>query len=311
MLKSFYPAPSKFWLMSGKEFFQDRYQQLGWTLQEVKLRQAIRINNTNAKGKNIIERLRVLGVQLEKIPFLESGYWVVESKVSAGATAEYLLGMYSIQETAAQIPVSLFSGLKGKKVLDCAAAPGGKTVQLADAMENTGAVAALDVDKRRLTALGNHLERCHISNTVVYLMDARQAPTLNVKFERVLVDAPCSGNFAADRDWFRNRTLKDIERNAALQRDILTKAAECLSSHGELVYATCSLEPEENELNMDWAVKHLKLQIQEIDCYGEKGLTYVFGKQLDPSVARCRRIWPGQTQGFFVAKLKRSQLHES
>ncbi len=127
---------------------------------------------------------------------------MLDSKVSAGATAEYLLGMYSIQEAAAQIPVSVFTHLKGKKVLDVAAAPGGKTVQLADLMENTGGIVALDVDKRRLNALVNHLERCHVSNTVVYMLDARQASKLNFKFDRMLVDAPCSGNFAADRDWF-------------------------------------------------------------------------------------------------------------
>jgi NOL1/NOP2/sun family putative RNA methylase len=298
---------TRFPLMSGKEFFRDRYKQLGWELKEIKLRQAIRINNTAAKGKNLVERLSSLGVKLEKISFLQSGYWVAESKVSPGATAEYLLGLYSIQEAAAQIPVSLFSDLKGKKVLDCAAAPGGKTTQFADAMENTGAVVALDVDKRRLAALGNHLERCHVANTVVYLLDARQAPSLNVKFDRVLVDAPCSGNYAADRNWFRNRSLKDVERNAAAQREILTKAAECLSERGELVYSTCSLEPEEDELNMDWAIEQLNLETQEINSYGSRGLTKVFGRQLDPSVARGRRIWPGQTQGFFVCKLKRSQ----
>ncbi|MGD6850855.1 MAG: RsmB/NOP family class I SAM-dependent RNA methyltransferase [Candidatus Bathyarchaeia archaeon] len=293
--------------MSGKEFFEDRYQQLGWQLQEVQLRQSIRINRSNAKGKNLIERLAGLGVHLEKIPFLQSGYWVVDSKVSAGASAEYLLGFYSIQEAAAQIPVSLFSHLRGKRVLDCAAAPGGKTVQLADAMENTGGIVALDVDKRRLAALGNHLERCHVANTVVYLLDARQAPTLGLKYDRVLVDAPCSGNYASDRYWFKNRTLKDIERNAALQKEILTKAVECLSAQGELVYSTCSLEPEEDELNMDWAVGHLNVEIQEIDCYGNSGLTDIFGKHLDSSVARCKRIWPGETQGFFVCKLKRSK----
>jgi len=293
--------------MSGKEFFQDRYRQLGWQLQEVKLRQAMRINN-NAKCKKIIPRLAGLGLNLEKIPFLKSGYWVMDSKVSAGATAEYLLGFYSIQEAAAQIPVSVFTDLKKKNVLDIAAAPGGKTVQLANTMENNGAIIALDVDKRRLAALCNHLERCHTSNTVVYLLDARQAPTLNVKFDRILVDAPCSGNFATDRNWFRNRTLKDVERNAALQREILAKAVDCLGDSGELVYSTCSLEPEEDELNMDWAVNYLNMQIQAIDCYGERGLTNIFGKKLDPQVARCKRIWPGQTQGFFVCKLtKRSQ----
>ena len=294
--------------MSGKEFFLDRYERLGWKYQEVTLKQAIRINNTNARGKNLIPRLGDLGGRLQKIPFLNSGYWVLDSKVSAGAAAEYLLGLYSIQEAAAQIPVSLFTHLRGKKVLDAAAAPGGKTVHLADLMENTGAIVALDVDKRRLSALGNHLERCHVGNTVAYLLDARQAPTLGIKFDNVLVDAPCSGNFAADRDWFKHRTLKDVEHNAALQREILSKAVECLSEDGELVYSTCSLEPEEDELNRDWALKSLNLKIVETYCYGEKGLTNIFGKQLDPSIGRCRRLWPGETQGFFVCKLKKRSL---
>jgi NOL1/NOP2/sun family putative RNA methylase len=258
-----------------------------------------------AKGKNLIQRLSELGVHLQKIPFLDSGYWVLDSKVSAGATAEYLLGMYSIQEAAAQIPVSVFTHLKGKKVLDVAAAPGGKTIHLADLMENLGAVVALDVDKWRLNALCNHVERCRVSNTVVYLLDARQASTLDLKFDRILVDAPCSGNFASDKNWFSNRTLKDVERNAGLQREILTEAVECLSDEGELVYSTCSLEPEENELNMEWAIKNLNLQTEEIYCPGEKGLTNVFGKQLDPSIKNCRRLWPGETQGFFVCKLKK------
>ncbi len=291
--------------MSGKEFFTERYAKLGWKLQEVKLRQAIRINQQNAKGKNLIGRLESLGVHLQKIPFLQSGYWVLDSKVSAGATAEYLLGLYSIQEAAAQIPASLFTKLGAKRVLDAAAAPGGKTVQLADLMQNSGVIVALDVDKRRLTPLGNHLERCRVSNTVVYLLDARQAPQLGVKFDRVLVDAPCSGNFAGDRDWFKNRTIKDIERNASVQREILAKATECLCDEGEIVYSTCSLEPEEDELNIDWAISNLPLEIQEINCKGNNGLTDAFGKKLDPSVARSRRLWPGETQGFIVCKLKK------
>lgn len=291
--------------MSGKDFFLDRYERLGWHYKEVILKQAIRINNFNVKGRKLLPRLESLGVHLQKIPFLDSGYWVLDSKVSAGATAEYLLGLYSIQEAAAQIPVSVFTHLKGKKTLDIAAAPGGKTVQLADLMENSGAIVALDVDKRRLNALSNHLERCHVTNTVVYLLDARQASALKVKFDRVLVDAPCSGNFASDSDWFKNRTLKDIERNAGFQREIITKAVECLNDDGEMVYSTCSLEPEEDELNIDWVIKNLNLQTEQIYCQGEKGLTNIFGKQLDPSIKHCRRLWPGETQGFFVCKLKK------
>jgi NOL1/NOP2/sun family putative RNA methylase len=293
--------------MSGKQFFTERYAQLGWTFREVKARQAIRLNQVNAEGKNLPERLHSIGLTLEKVPFLKAGYWVGKSRVSGGATAEYLLGFYSIQEAAAQIPATLFTALKGKMVLDACAAPGGKTVHLADLMRNSGALVVLDVDKRRLQALANHLERCHVSNAVVYNLDARKASSLNLKFDRILLDVPCSGNFASDPQWFRRRTLRDVERNAQVQREILAEAAKCLVTHGEIVYSTCSLEPEEDELNMDWAVKNLNLCIEEASCFGEKGLTEVFGRKLDASVARCRRVWPGETQGFFVAKLKKAE----
>lgn len=289
--------------MSGRVFFVNRYAQLGWKFTDAESRQAIRINQSNAKMKKLPERLGSLGVQLEKIPFLEAGYWICKSRVSAGATAEYLLGFYSIQEAAAQIPATLFTGLKGKTVLDACAAPGGKTVQLADLMVNTGAIVALDVNKRRLAALSNHLERCHISNALVYNLDARQTSKLNLKFDRILLDVPCSGNFAADKEWFNRRTLSDVERNSKVQKEILAEAVKCLSPEGEIVYSTCSLEPEEDELNMDWAVKNLSLNIEEVDCIGAKGLTEVLGRKLDSSVERSRRIWPGDTQGFFVCKL--------
>ena len=288
--------------MSGKEFFVNRYRELGWEYEPVCPKQAIRINTMNAKESDVVERLRHRGVKLEKVPFVDSGYWVCQSKFSVGATAEYLLGLYSIQEAAAQIPVSLFTRLQNKTVLDACAAPGGKTVQLANLMHNSGAIIALDVGKR-LIALTNHLERCRVKNTIVYLMDARQASRLKLKFDRVLLDVPCSGNLTSGPDWFKMRTKEDIERNAAVQREILTEAVKTLKDDGEIVYSTCSLEPEEDELNIDWAIKNLNLQTVKIDCYGEKGVTSVFGEELDEGVENCRRIWPGQTQGFFVCKL--------
>ncbi|MEM3875008.1 MAG: RsmB/NOP family class I SAM-dependent RNA methyltransferase [Candidatus Bathyarchaeia archaeon] len=291
--------------MFGKEFFVNRYRLLGWEFRDVTPKQAIRVNAMNVKGINIVERLKGLGVGLEEIPFVSGGYWVVHSDFSVGAAVEYLLGYYSIQEAAAQIPATLFTDLKGKTVLDACAAPGGKTVQLADLMDNTGVIVALDVNTHRLKALANQLERCRVKNTIVYRLDARKASRLGLKFDRVLLDVPCSGNFATDKEWFRRRTLADVKRNARLQREILTEAARVLKDDGEIVYATCSLEPEENELNIDWAVKNLNLETVEIECYGEEAPTEIFGKRLDNSVRNCRRIWPGETQGFFICKLKK------
>jgi len=291
--------------MSSKEFFVNRYEKLGWKYNDIESRQAIRMNSMNSKTTDVTKRLRSLGIELEKISFLEKGYWICKSKFSVGATGEYLLGLYSIQEAAAQIPATLFKELKNKTVLDACAAPGGKTVQLADLMDNTGAIIALDVKTRRLMALSNQLERCRVSNTIVYHMDARHVSRLKTKFDRMLLDVPCSGNFVTDKDWFDKRTVKDVENNAKLQKEISTEAAKVLKDDGEIVYATCSLEPEENELNIDWAIKNLKLQVQKINCYGEKALTNIFGKKLDDSLEDCRRMWPGKTQGFFVCKLNK------
>jgi NOL1/NOP2/sun family putative RNA methylase len=290
--------------MSGREFFADRYRKLGWEYREVSVRQAIRISIVNSKNPSDVEkRLRGLGLVLSKIPFLQDGYWVEKTRFSVGATTEYLSGLYSIQEAAAQLPVMLFTELRGKTVLDACAAPGGKTTQLADLMGNRGVIVALDVEKRRLVALSNQLERCRVKNVVVYEKDSREISQLNMRYDRILLDLPCSGNFVTDKGWFGRRTLKDVERNAALQKEILAATEKTLKDEGEIVYSTCSLEPEENELNIDWAIRNLNLRVEEVDCYGSEGLTDVFGLHLDNSIERCRRIWPGETQGFFLCKL--------
>lgn len=296
---------SWFMLMSGREFFVNRYKKLGWAYVETELKPSIRMNTMNATETDVIERLESQGTELEKIPFLQSGYRVRKSEFSVGATAEYLLGYYSIQEATAQIPAALFNELRGKTVLDACAAPGGKTVQLANLMQNTDAIIALDIKRQRLTALSNQLERCRVRNTVVYQLDARETSRLNMKFDRILLDVPCSGNYATDRDWFRRRTLIDVENNARVQRQILEEATKVIRADGEIIYSTCSLEPEENEKNIDWTIENLDLEVEEINCHGEEGLTSVFGRELDSSIRNCRRIWPGQTQGFFMCKLRK------
>ena len=291
--------------MSGKEFFINRYKGLGWTYRDIELKPSIRINTMNADSDDVINRLESLKIRLEKIPFLEDGYWIAKSKFSVGATAEYLLGLYSIQEAAAQIPATLFTKLEDKTVLDACASPGGKTVQLADIMKNSGVIVALELKKRKMFALTNQLERSRVTNTAVYNMDVREASKLNIKFDCVLLDVPCSGNYVTDEGWFSKRSLKDVERKARRQRQILAEAVKVTKDNGELVYATCSLEPEENELNIDWAIAALNVKVETINCHGEKVLTNVFGRELDRSIEKCRRIWPGQTQGFFVCKLRK------
>jgi NOL1/NOP2/sun family putative RNA methylase len=262
----------------------------------------------NSNRDNVAERLSSLGVELEKIPFLKDGYWITKSRFSVGATAEYLLGLYSIQEAAAQIPATLFTNLKNKTALDACASPGGKTVHLANLMKNRGLIVALELKERKMFALVNQLERCRVTNTAVYKMDAKEASKLKMKFDCVLLDVPCSGNPITDREWFSKRTMEDVHRNARRQRQILKEAAEVTRDGGEIVYATCSIEPEENELNIDWAIANLDVKVANIKSHGQNGLTNVFGKQLNSSIKKCRRIWPDQTQGFFVCKLRKGTM---
>lgn len=292
--------------MSGRQFFIDRYKELGWEFEDVGPKQAIRVNATNSEPSDTIGRLQGLGVALSKIPFLQYGYWVDRAGFSLGATSEYLLGLYSIQEAAAQIPVTVFLELMERTVLDACAAPGGKTVQLADLMLNTGQINALDIEKQRLMALSNQLERCRVRNAVVYQKDARKVSRLKMKYDCILLDVPCSGNFVTDEKWFQRRTLKDIRRNAVLQRQILQATAKMLEQNGEIVYSTCSLEPEEDEINIDWAVRNLNLKVERVEAYGCNGLTEFSNLHLDKSIENCKRIWPNPTQGFFVCKLKKA-----
>jgi NOL1/NOP2/sun family putative RNA methylase len=289
--------------MSGKQYFVKRYKKLGWTYRQVNPKLSIRINTINASRNVVVNRLKSLGIALKKIPFLTDGYWVLKSKISIGATAEYLLGLYSIQEAAAQIPVTLFSELKDKLVLDACASPGGKTIQLADVMKNSGIIVALELKRRKMFALVNQLERSRVMNTAAYQMDARECSRLNMTFDSVLLDVPCSGNYVTDKAWFNKRRREDIKKNARRQRQILAEAVKVTKKKGELIYATCSLEPEENELNIEWAIKNLNVKVEAIKCHGENGLTKVFDRELDGSIKKCRRIWPGQTQGFFFCKL--------
>jgi NOL1/NOP2/sun family putative RNA methylase len=289
----------------SKRFFFRRYKKLGWNPHKFQLRRSIRINNLKIDKNKLLKRLRSKGIKLKKIPFLKDGYWIYKSDFSIGATIEYLLGLYSIQEAASQIPVTIFDNPIEKTILDACAAPGGKTVQLAVRMKNTGIIIGLDVNNRRLIALFNQLERCKIENSIICKMDARKVERLKMKFDGALLDVPCSGNFIADQNWFENKTIRDVKNIARLQRRILKESYNVVKEGGEIVYSTCSLEPEENELNIDWAIQNLNLKIEEIDCYGEKGLTSIFGKDLDSSLENCKRIWPGATQGFFICKLRK------
>jgi NOL1/NOP2/sun family putative RNA methylase len=295
-------------LKSYKNFFLERYKKLGGHIEPISLPVCLRINTLRASPKVLTPRLNSLGIVLEKIPFTKQGYCVKKTEFSLGAITEFLLGYYYLQEAAAQLPVEILDPKPGELVLDCCAAPGGKTTQLAQAMKNQGVIVAYELKKHRMVSLFTNLERMGATNAVVFQGDVENASTLGLEFDKILLDAPCAGNYATDPGWFEKRTFEGVKASARIQQRLLRIASGLLKQGGTLIYSTCSLEPEENELNMEWAVKELPLELEPVKLKtGDPGLTNVFGRKLSPEIAFCRRFWPHKTktQGFFIARLRK------
>jgi NOL1/NOP2/sun family putative RNA methylase len=292
--------------MTASEFLK-RYESLGASLTPAtRTGPALRFNTLLVDEPVLLKRLVDRGVVLHKIPFCRDGFWIEKSHFSLGSTTEYLRGLYYIQDAAAQIPVQVLNPLPGETVLDCCAAPGGKTTQLAQWMKNKGAVVSCENSVHRMVSLKSNIERCSAANIIIHAMDASDVADLNMRFDKVLLDAPCAGNFASDPYWFEKRTLADVERNPPLQRKLLAAAVNVLKEGGTLVYSTCSLEPEENEMVIDWALKNLPVHCVDTGLQiGQPGIVVPFGKKLHESVRFATRLWPeqGKNEGFFVAKL--------
>jgi len=291
--------------MSGREFFLERYRDLGHTLSgREKTRKAIRLNSLKAP-ENIVERLGSLGVRLSKISFLQNGYYIDGSEFSLGASFEYLMGYYTLQEAASQFVAEVLDSQPGESILDTCAAPGIKTSQIAAHMENKGSITALDINRNRLYVLENSLERMGVENCIAYHGDILELDLGEQLFDRVVIDAPCSGNYVNDSNWFGKRTLNDVDRNSEYQENFLARGMELLKPGGVLVYATCSLEPEENELNIDWLLEYYDAHLETFEGPGSPGLTQIFDTTLNSELAKTMRFWPEETgtQGFYIAKV--------
>ncbi len=284
-----------------------RYSLLGekFVPEEILVRDALRVNTLKIREEELVERLKAKKVGLEKIPFAKHGYYY-EAPFSLGATPEYLQGFFYLQDAASQLPVQVLNPEPGELVLDMAASPGGKTTQIAQWMENKGVIIALDSNALRLDALLNNIERLSVKNVLSYKKDSRFADDLNLFFDKILLDAPCSGNFCVEKDFFAKRSVEDFKDKARVQRDLLKAAFKCLKPGGVLVYSTCSLEPEENELVINWFLENFSVSMASTSLnVGDSGLTNIFGVKLNSSLKLARRFWPHKTgtEGFFIAKL--------
>ena len=214
----------------------------------------------------LIARLSAAGVGAEACRFAPEAVRV--SAAAPHALAGYAAGAFSVQSEASQLVVLLLDPRPGMRVLDACAAPGGKASYIAEIMGDRGLVVALDQRRRGAHAVARTARRLRLGVVAAVVADARCAPRVlrDGLFDRILVDAPCSGlgTLRAHPEVRWTRTPADIVRLAALQREILEGVTPLLSPGGVLVYATCTIADEENEdVVRAWLASHRDLRTED------------------------------------------------
>ena len=200
---------------------------------EVQRPLTIRTNSLKTKRRDLAQALINRGVNLDPVgKWSKVGLVVYSSQVPLGATPEYLAGHYMIQGASSLLPVMALAPQENEKILDMAAAPGGKTTHIAALMRNTGLLYANDANKVRCKAVVGNLHRLGITNTVVCSLDGRKIPGIMKGFDRVLLDAPCSGTgvIAKDPSVKTGKDQRDFTLCAHMQKELILAAIDCVDA---------------------------------------------------------------------------------
>ena len=253
------------------------------------------------------------GIASEPIPWLP-GALRLPLETRSGQHWWYCAGLAHAQEAVSQVPALLLDLAPGQRVLDLCAAPGGKTAQIAFALGNRGTLIANDISTDRIKALQGNLDRLGIVNVSTICSDGANWPAAGGRFDRILVDAPCSseGTIRRNPSLLGRLDPGSPARLASRQRALLRKAAQLLAPGGRILYSTCTLAPEENELVVAEVLAELggRLHLVPADLPGlvaAPGITEWQGRALPSELAHCLRIWPhhNDSSGFFIAVLER------
>ena len=271
-----------------------------------KARQTVRKNPLKSR-ENFEEKLR------EDFPEAERSGWNPEvfrlnSEKTAGKSALHWLGEYYVQEESASLPVEVLNPEPGEKVLDMCAAPGGKSTQIAAKMKNQGLLISNDDNAKRLKSLHANIYRTGASAARVTNYDGRRIPK-EQKFDKILVDAPCSGEGNNARRSFESAHENELDSLSQVQQKLMENAETLVKDGGVVVYSTCTFAPEENEAVVEKVLEETSLRLEKI----ETGAPHVRGveefedRKFTSEVSKTVRIYPHHLKsgGIFVARFRK------
>ncbi len=262
----------------------------------------VRVNPLRGESKGILEKLEKSHVKLEPIQGLEGIFRPNPHAGSLTGTASFLAGEIAVHDLSTYAAVACLDIKPELKVADVCAAPGSKTGTIASMMINHGLIVSLDKSPRRMKLWKKEIKRLGVANAHAVLANCSGDLPLNEKFDRVLVDPPCSNSGVFAKSPYLKWGLKEkqIDSFSSLQFTILSAMSEFVKAGGVLVYCTCSVLPEENELVTERFLSispdfHLENTDLKIGLPGLRGL------------APCRRLFTHMhdCNGFFIAKLRR------
>jgi NOL1/NOP2/sun family putative RNA methylase len=255
--------------------------------------------------------LQITPFALSPVPFCPTGFYY-DAAEQPGKHPYHAAGLYYIQEPSAMFVAETLQPKPGEKVLDLCAAPGGKTTQLAAMMNNSGFLLANEIHPKRVKALSENIERLGITNTLVTNETPEKlANRFEGFFDKILVDAPCSGEgmFRKDEEAIRYWSEEHVQQCALKQRQILECAYRMLKEDGILVYSTCTFSPEENEQTIEaFLQEHDDLELMLIEkTAGIQSGKREWTKTNFSDIERTARLWPHHLkgEGHFVAKIKK------
>lgn len=277
---------------------------------------AFRINRLGAPAaEGVLAELATHGIEPQPVDWAQAaGIWAYtcpqEQREALTYTPAAGNGTIYIQSLSSMLAPLLLAPQREEWVLDLAAAPGGKTILLAEMMNNGGKISAVEPVSARYHRLKANLARMGVGNTQTYLKDGRVVGSLKPDcFDRVMLDAPCSSesrfktwDAASHEHW----SPAKVSECAKKQKRLILSAFDALKPGGVLMYCTCSFAPEENELIVDHLLKKregvrllpIALALPNL----RPGLTAWKGKPLAAACAETRRVWPtGEMDGFYLA----------
>ncbi len=270
----------------------------------------LRVRSGLTSGAELRGRLARDGFRVEPVPGLDAYLRVTRGPGSVAQTVDHWLGFFHVQQAVMALPSLALGVSAGERVLDLCAAPGGKTTHLSELMRETGPLVAVEPKEKRIRGLLGNIYRLGYRNVIVVAADGRSLAE-GTAFDRVLVDAPCSGegNYRRQEDRRPRWTPEFSAYVTRVQEALLRRAIRLTRPGGTIVYSTCTYAPEENEAVVDRVLRDAPVSIEDVplEFPHAPGLTRWAGERFDREVAKTWRVYPHHMDsgGLYMALLRR------